>query len=56
MYHHEAVAYWVKFPASVSSGATWLLSDSALLSPRIQFIFPCLAEFWLAIGPKKFLY
>ena len=33
-----------------------MASDSALLSPSIQFSFPCLAKFCPAIGPKQFLY
>ena len=36
--------------------APWLLSDSSLLSPGIQFSFLHLAKFCLAIGPKQFFY
>ena len=43
------MAYQLKFPASVA--APWLFSDSALLSPSIQFYLPCLPKFSPAIGP-----
>ena len=38
------------------AAAPWLLSDSTFPSPSIQPSFPCLPKFFLAIGPKQFLY
>ena len=54
MHHHKVMAYQQGSIASVSSsglhGASWL----CLLSPRIQFSFPRLALFCLAIDLKQF--
>ena len=56
MYRHVAVACWVKFPVSVSSGATWFLPDSAPFLPAFSLIFSHLSKFCPINRPRKFVF
>ena len=54
MHHHEVVAYQQSFSASVSGGSSMASLWLCLLSPSIQFIFPCLPKFCPINKPRQF--